>query len=87
MGRSVLDRGLRSNLVLDFWLAQSTAALLGFQKNTVLPVLTFQHVYLTQLRDRNLSHSDLHVSPRSCPATPSLDIMVGEVDELEEDVG
>ena len=58
---SVLDRGLRFYLVLDFWLAQSTAALLGFQKNTSLSVLAIQHVYLTQLRDKNLSHTGLTV--------------------------
>ena len=64
--------------VLDFWLAQSTG----------LSVLAFQPVYLTQLRDRNLSHTGL---PRACLVTLSLDtvedVMVGEVDELEEDVG
>ena len=58
-------------MVLGFWLASSTAALLGFQRNTGLPVLAFQHVYLL--------------------ATLALDtvedVMVGEVDELEEDVG
>ena len=57
-----------------------------FQKSTGLPVLAFQHVYLTQLRD-----SIPHGSPRSCLATLSLDtvedVMGGEVDELEEDVG
>ena len=35
--------------------------------------------------------SEEHGSPRSCPATLSLDtdedVMVGEADELEEDVG
>ena len=73
-------------LVLDFWLALSTA-LPRFQKSTGLPVLAFQHVYLTQLRDGDLSRT----GPRSCLATLSLDtiedVMVGEVDELEEDVG
>ena len=62
---------------LDFWLAWSTG----------LPFLAFQHVYLTQRRDRNLSHT----GPCSCLATLSLDtvedVMVGEVDQLEEDVG
>ena len=38
-------------LVLDFWLAWSTG----------LPVLAFQLVYLTQLLDRNLSHTSLPV--------------------------
>ena len=51
-------------------------------------MLTFRHVYLTQLRDRNLSPRR---SLRAYLATPSLDtvedVMVGEVDELEEDVG
>ena len=61
MGCPVLDRGLRFYLFLFFWLTWSTAALLGFQKNTGLTVLAFQHVYLTQLRDRNLSHTDLPV--------------------------
>ena len=64
--------------VLDLWLAWSTG----------LPVLAFQHVYLTRLPDENLSHTGL---PRSCLATLSLDtvedVMGGEVDELEEDVG
>ena len=36
---------------LDFWLAWLTG----------LPVLPFQQVYLTQLRDRNLSHTGLPV--------------------------
>ena len=59
-----------------FCLALSTAPPLGFQKKTGLPVLAFQHVYLIT---------------RSCLATLSLDtvedVMVGEVDEHEEDVG
>ena len=56
-GMSEFNRSLRSRswssflLVLDFWLAWSTS----------LPVLAFQHVYLTQLRDRNLSHTGLTV--------------------------
>ena len=40
-GHPVLNRGLRFYLVLNFWLAWSTG----------LPVLAFQHVYLTQIRD------------------------------------
>ena len=48
-----------------------------FQKKTGLTVLAFQHVDLTQLRDRNLSHTGL----------PPLDVAVGgEEDELEEEV-
>ena len=58
-----------------------------FQKNTGLPFLAFQRVYLTQLRDMILSHTSL----RACLLTLSLhtleDFMVGEVDELEEDLG
>ena len=50
-GLSVLYRGLRFHLFSDFWLAWSTS----------LPVLSFQHVYLTQLLKRNLSHTDLRV--------------------------
>ena len=46
-----LNRDLRFHWVLDFWLAWSTG----------LPVLAFQQVYLTQLRDRNLSHTGLPV--------------------------
>ena len=47
-----------------FWVfgcAQSTAGLLIFQKSTDLSFLAFQHVYLTQLRDRDLSHTGLTV--------------------------
>ena len=58
-GLSVLDRGLRFHLVLDFWLAWSTG----------LTVLSFQHVYLTQLRDRNLSHTNLPVLETHCRST------------------
>ena len=50
-GLPVLDRGLRFYLVLDFWLACSRGR----------PVLDFQHVYLTQTRDRNPSHTGLSV--------------------------
>ena len=46
-GLSVLYRGLRFYLVLEFWLAWSTG----------LTVLSFQYVYLTQILDRNLSHT------------------------------
>ena len=49
-GFSVLDRGLRFYLLLDFWLAWA---------KTGLPVLFVQHVNLTQVLDGNLSHSDL----------------------------
>ena len=77
-----LIRGLRFYLVLGFWLVYSTAALPRFQKSTGLPVLAFPHVYLTQLRDRDLSHTGLTVSLDTVE-----DVMVGEVDELEEDVG
>ena len=48
-GLSVLFRGLRFYLVLDFWLAWSTG----------LPVLFVQHVNLTQALDGNLSHTGL----------------------------
>ena len=73
---------------LDFWFVYSTAALLRCQKSTGLPFLAFRHVYLTQLRDSDLSRTG---PPRSCLATLSLDtvedVMGGEVDEIEEDVG
>ena len=48
---TVLDRGLRSYLVLDFGLAWLTS----------LSVLAFQQVYLTQIRDNNLFHTGLSV--------------------------
>ena len=63
-------------LVLDFWLARSTGR----------SVLFVQHVHLPQILDGDLSL-------RSSRAQVSLsldtveDVMVGEVDELEEDVG
>ena len=48
--------------------------------STGLPVLVIHHVYLTA-----------HGSPRACLVALSLDtveyVMVGQVDELEEDVG
>ena len=68
--------------LLGFWIFD------GLGLTTGHPVLSFQHVYLTQLRDRNPSP---HGSHRSCLITLSLDtvgdVIVGEVDELEEDVG
>ena len=70
-------------LVLGFLLAQSTAALPRFQKNTGLPVLAFQRVYLTQLRDGDPSRTGL---PVLVLATVE-DVMGGEVDKLEEDLG
>ena len=55
----------------DFWLAWSTG----------LSVLSFQHVRLTQILDRNLFHTGAQLSL-------SLDtVMVGEVDDLEENGG
>ena len=44
-------RGLRFYLVLDFWLAWSMR----------VTVLSFQHVYLTQIQNRNLPHAGLPV--------------------------
>ena len=73
-GRSVPYRGFRFYLVLDFWLAWSTGR----------PVLFVQHVHLTQVLDGNL------IPLRSSRARVSLSldtVVVGEVDELEEDVG
>ena len=75
-----------------FWilgcLSQQLAALPRFQKSTGLSVLSFQRVYLTQILDMYLSP---HRSSRALLITLSLDtvedVMVGEVDELEEDVG
>ena len=58
-GLTVLTRGLRFYLVLDFWLAWSTG----------LPVLSVQHVNLTQMLDRNLSHSGLPVLQSHCRLT------------------
>ena len=49
-----------TSTLLD-WCGQSTALLLGFQKDTGLTVLTFQHVNLTQLRDGDLSLTGLVV--------------------------
>ena len=73
-GLPVLTRGLRFYLVLDFWLAWSTG----------LTVLSVQHVHLTQILDRNLSPH----RPSRALVSLSLDtVVVGEVDELEEDVG
>ena len=43
---SILTRGFRSYMVLDFWLPWSTG----------LTVLSVRHVHLTQILDRNLSH-------------------------------
>ena len=54
-GLTVLDRGLRFDLVLNFWLAWSTGR----------TVLAFQHVYLTQVLDGNLSHTSLSVLVQS----------------------
>ena len=62
-------------LVLDFWLAWST---------TGHPVLFVQHVNVTQVLDGNLSHSDLSLFRVSLSRNT---VVVGEVDELEEDVG
>ena len=68
-------------------MAYSTAALLMFQKNTGLSVLVYPHFHFTQWRDGDLSRTGL----RSCLSTLSLDtvedVMGGEVDELEEDLG
>ena len=80
-----------TSFLFGFWIFGWLSQQLLFwcsRRNTGLSVLAFQHVYLTQLRDRNLSpHSPL----RACLATLSLDtvedVMVGEVDGLEEDVG
>ena len=61
--------------VLDFWLAWAT---------TGLPVLFVQHVNLTQALDGD------RFPLRSSRARVSLSlntVVVGEVDELEEDVG
>ena len=67
-------RGFRFYLVLDFGLAWSTGR----------PGLFVQHVNLTQVLDGNLSHLDFFCVRVSL----SLDtVVVGEVDELEEDVG
>ena len=73
-GLSVPPRGLRFYLVLYFWLAWSTG----------LSVLSFQHVHLTQLLDRNLLP---HMSSLALISLSLDTVMVGEVDELEEDVG
>ena len=60
-GLTVLNRGLRFYLVLDFLLAWSTG----------LPVLSFQHVHLTQMLDRNLSHTCLPLLLSHCRLTHS----------------
>ena len=65
----------------------ATAALLRFQKSTGLSVLAFQRVYLTQRRDGDLSHTGPSVLVWSTLSLDTVeDVMVGEVDELEEDV-
>ena len=68
------SRGFRIYLFLGFCLAWSTGR----------PVLFVQHVNLTQVLDGNLSHSDLPMLESPCRLTQ---VVVGEVDELEEDVG
>ena len=86
MNSQLLFADSLTSTLLD-WLGQSTTPLLRFQKITGLWVLTFQHVDLAQLPNRGPSHRSL----RAYLATLSLDtvedVMVGEVDELEEDVG
>ena len=57
-----------------FWLAWSTC----------LPVLFVQHVNVTQILDRNLSHTSLLLSRVSLSVDT---VVVGEDDELEEVVG
>ena len=52
--------------------------------STGLPDLTFQHVYLTQILDWSLSRTSLF---RVLVSLSLETVMVGEVDELEEDVG
>ena len=54
-------------------------------KQRFSPLVSFpQHLHLTQALDGNRSHSDLPF----LESTLSLDtVVVGEVDELEEDVG
>ena len=74
-GLPALSRGFRFYLVLDFWLAWAT---------TGLPVVSLQDVNLTQALDGNLSPSDL---PLSWVSLSLNTVVVGEVDELEEDVG
>ena len=59
--------------VLDFWLAWSTGLL----------VLSVQHVHLTQILDRK---SVQHKSSRALVSLSLDTVVVGEVDELEEDV-
>ena len=59
---------------LDFWLAWSTS----------LPVLSFQHVHLTQILDGK----SIPLRSSLALVSQSLNtVLVGEVDELEEDVG
>ena len=60
----------------EFGLVLPTA-LLRFQKSTGLSVLAFRHVYLTQLRDGDLSRTGL---PVLCLATLSLDTVEGAMD-------
>ena len=72
-GLTSLHSDLRFYLVWDFWLPWSTS----------LAVLSFQHVYLTQILETNLSHTGLPVGQ----SHHRLRVMVGEEDELEEDAG
>ena len=79
---SVLDRGLRFS-----FLAQSTASLLEFHKKQVSPVIAFQHVHLTRLRDGDPSRTSLSVLVYPYLRLKVEDVMGGALEELEEDLG
>ena len=72
-GLSVLYRGFRFYLVLDFWLAWAT---------TGLPVLFVHHV-----NDTGTGWESIPLGSSLSGVSHLLDVVVGEVDELEEDVG
>ena len=57
-----------------------------FQNGTGLSVLAFPHVHLTALRDGDLSRTGLPILSTLSLDTVE-DVMGGEVDEIEENVG
>ena len=57
------------------------------QMSTGLPVLAFTHVHLTRLRDGDPSRTGLPVFVYPHFRDTVEDVMGGEVDELEEDLG
>ena len=82
-GLTVLNRSLRFYFILDFfgWLGSACQVR---QQTTGLPVLSVQHVNLTQVLDGE----SIPLRSSRAPVSLSLDaVVVGEEDEHEEDVG